>query len=93
MLGTAVVAARDGGVKSASRTLVSLAGSTAGKTTVDAVPAGSVAHLEGLRFLTIPLSGIPPALLHVPFHLQAGALETGDAIGRMSNATVGTIRA
>ncbi|MCI0586734.1 MAG: hypothetical protein L0323_07840 [Planctomycetes bacterium] len=43
--------------------------------------------------VTIPLAGIPPALLNVPFHFQAATLEGGSMTWLMSNATVGTIRA
>ena len=50
--------------------------------------------LAGVNFsMTIPLGGIPPALLNVPFHFQAATLDAGTATWRMSNATVGTIRA
>ncbi|MCI0586735.1 MAG: hypothetical protein L0323_07845 [Planctomycetes bacterium] len=50
--------------------------------------------LVGVNFsMTIPLGGIPPALLNVPFHFQAATLDAGSASWRMSNATVGTIRA
>ncbi len=46
----------------------------------------------GAFSVTFPLTGISPALLNLPFHMQVGALESGGSTWRMSNATVGTIR-
>jgi hypothetical protein len=47
----------------------------------------------GAFSVTFPLTGISPALLNLPFHMQVGALESGGSTWRMSNASVGTIRA